>query len=482
MAAAAETIPKQATAVDWAQWESQFETPDQLTQPEGSVCIKEAADFGVESLARSRATQLIGRAAVGGAAEIEYTRQTDETSLMEAIHRAREGDPIARRMVEANVRSDAIERTIKAGHVMKKVKLEVNGRGQVLQYGQTAESIQINSLRYASQAPQIRERTEPEVRNMYRIEELRRRGVLKDYVFVVFSRAADTMSIDAMRAEGFFTDTMSMAIQATTEENDGSLTTEPAFVAGKRDRDGARHDAESLARLGDNIGMDYRGKSAAQVIDMPALVHKKYMPNGVIDVVAWLDAAAGGTFFGQGVPQQDYLQYLTQCAQREAELESTVQVIADQLIREAESITTHVGATSRLSKLSEEKLLHRALTDEKIDGLVFGEPAAFYLAGARYYLEAGDTDKANELFELALETASSSSCPGVGKESGISGSSEDSESGEQRNDSDCIYTSKECPMCKKKNVVTWDRQISGKHRRISGISGGCNCTKDYIKK
>jgi hypothetical protein len=50
--------------------------------------------------------------------------------------------------------------------------------------------------------------------------------------------------------------------------------------------------------------------------------------------------------------------------------------------------------------------------------------------------------------------------------------------GESSSGADCEYISKHCPSCGAKNVKTTDRKVMGNVRRISG---GCGCSKVYIK-
>lgn len=426
-----------------------------------------------DEFSRARAKRFIGSIATEASVEVSYAGGEQHASLKEALANACEGDVEARQLAEMNVRTDVIERTIKAGHVMS-VRQEVNAQGQLMQYGQTGRTIQANSLRYASRNPHIRERTEAEARNLFRIEDAHRQQLLDDHVFVVISRAADNMSDQDMHREGFFVDTMSVALQATSANADGSLTTESAFVAGKRHRDAERHDGETVMRLGRLLGVDLSGKSAAEIIDTPLLVPKSLMQNGVIDIVRLYDEAAGSdTFFGQDKPGHDYLAYVERCRQREAELEPTVQEIVAELIAESASFRTPLDATRRLHELSEAALVRRALYDHAIDTTVFGLESAEYIQAARYYAEQGEWDRAGEFMTKAVDSADSSSCPGGGVKSSENGDSDASENTAGK-DGDCEFTSKECPLCHKKNVRTVVKKLpSGKKH----ISGSCGCAK-----
>ena len=458
MVAAAETLLDVApTSTDFLLWEQE--------QPSAAEIVQTVPSLELDTAVREQAARFVGRVASG--AVLEASSETPmTTSLLEALHRAHAGEAEARRLVEMNVRTDVIERTIKAGHVMK-VDLAVNEHGQVLQHGQTAEAIQANSLRYAANSWQMRERTVAETRNMFRIETLHRQRLLEDNNFVVISRAADNMTLGAAAKVGFFTDTMSCAIQVTTTEGQG-LTTESAFVAGKAHANASRHDAETVVRFGRVLNVELAGKTAAQLIDTPLLVPKRMMPNGVIDLARLLDDAGGGLFFGQAVPRQDYLDFLQQCRQREADLEPTVQTIVAALIAEAPGIHTPVQATLRLGKLSGAHMLKRAVVDTRIDGLAFGLESAAYLEAARYAYQQGDFQLMESFLEKSIATETSSSCPGAGQEAG------GNESGEDGEDGDCYFISKQCPLCGAKNVKTLVRkQTDGKKH----ISGSCGCKK-----
>jgi len=134
-------------------------------------------EMEADKLVRARAARFIGACVTGQYVE-RASVETKTTvlqieSLYEAIHMAAEGDPTARQMIETNARTDVVERTIKAGHVIT-VDLNVDQTGKIQQHGQSMESVQANSLRLASRNRQMRERTEAEATNAFRIEQLHR--------------------------------------------------------------------------------------------------------------------------------------------------------------------------------------------------------------------------------------------------------------------------------------------------------------------
>ncbi len=423
-----------------------------LTQPDFQPVIT-VPEMASDHEVRLRAAQFIGAAVVGGAAELCSVEAPIE-SLHDALRRAAEGDATSRRLVETNVATDVIERTIKTGHVMQKTPLIITSEGKIWQYGQTMDSIQANSLRLASEHPIMRARTEAEARNAFRIEQLNRQGLLEDYSFVVLSRAEN------LPQYGFFTETMSVSIQVTGKQGDG-LALESAFVSGVATEGSQPHDEATIIRLGQLLGTDLTGKSAAEIIDTPLLIHNSLLPNGVIDLVRLYDQAAGGSFFGEDRLPQDYVEYLQFCHQRERQFSPRVAQITDELIAMATEIDSPLTAVRLLHDVSERHMVKQAIIDVSIDARVFGHVSGNFIEQARQALEAGDIEAASQYGRSAIETADSSSCP-----SGISKESKDDAS------ADCEFISKKCPLCNESNVKTTVKKI-GRHTKR--ISGSCGC-------
>lgn len=381
-------------------------------------------------------------------------------SLCQAIQQAAEGDTNARRLVHINARTDVIERTIKTGHVTEPVGLLRTENGNFIQHGQTTESVQANSLRFAADHPIMRARTEAETRNMFRTKDLYDKGFFADFNMVVISRAEN------LPEAGFFTDTMSCCIQVTSEQGDG-LQIESAFVSGVAVTGLEQHDEQTVVQLAQELdeSIDFYGKTAAEIIDMPILIPKDRMPNGVIDIVELFDDCAGGTFFGEAKPQQDYLAYKQKCREREAGFAGKVEQIVSELVAEAPSIQTPLQATERLHKISEKHMVEKAVQDPTINPMVFGAAAAIHIEAARFAQLQGDAGSIDFHMKKAVSLAESHSCPGA-KIKGLENELEEQEKPNAK-DEDCEFISKECPLCHKKNVKT----ISTKDY----IKGDCGC-------
>lgn len=432
--------------------------------------------------ARQRAANFIGAVAAGAWRETMPQSDAEEAikikpleSLYDAIKRAAAGNETAYKMVETNVATDVIERTIKAGHIIS-VDLMVDEAGTIQQHGQSMESVHANSLRFASGNQQMRERTEAETRNAFRIKDFYDQGKLNDYRFVVFSRAADNMSLSDMREAGFFTDTMSCAVQVTSAE-DCRLVTESAFVAGKANPEAARHDKATLKALFARLGVDIAAKDATALLDTPLLIHKDLLPDGALNLVEMYDEAAGDTFFGEAKPRQNYQAYKLKCQEREVGFKPKIDAIVSELIAEADTISSRVMAAERLHKLSGKHMIELAGQDFSIDPRVFGDEAAVRIEAARWHYEQGNIQLARQSLQEAVKYDQSSSCPSSLKNKSAGGGLNDAENtggNKEDDDADCDFVSKECPLCRKKDVKTVVKKEGGK----KVIRGDCGCKKD----
>lgn len=444
--------------------------------------IEVVPDMEDDAAIRFRAARFIGACLVNEQViaplnEANLTIQPIE-SLYDAIRLGVEGDEDALKLVETNVRTDVIERTIKSGHVIS-VDLCQDEAGRIQQHGQSMESVQANSLRFAADNQQMQERTKAEATNAFRIQQHYDEGRLEAYSFVVFSRAADNMTKKEMDEAGFFTDTMSCAIQVTSAKG-GRLTTESAFVSGIKVPGDDRHDADTIALLGDRLGVDYHDKSAAEIINTPLLIHNSLLENGVVDLVKLYDECAGGTFFGEVRPTEDYVEYKQKCEEREQMLQPKVDAVVRELLSEAPLINDRLTAVKRLHKISEKHMVEQAVFDDAINPLVFGPEAAVHIMEARIQFAQGNYDTGLHSLKHAKQTAKSNSCPSALKkalsEGSIDGSENGSDGKSENNDDDCEFVSKKCPICGEKNVLTTVRKLNKRDPKSKTvISGDCGC-------
>ncbi len=384
-------------------------------------------------------------------------RTASSKNLMDSLRLADSGDIDAEMSVDRNVITDFIERCIKAGIVME-VELQEGPDGEILQNGQTLDSIQANSVRYVGKHRNMKERIKIEARNSFRLEQEKNNGSLEDNYFVVFSLTDDEMTNKQLDDEGFFVDEMSCAIQATTMTADG-LVLQSAFVAGVNEPGTSRHDKHGIVAVGREIGIDFKDKTTTEILDMAVLIPKSLMPNGVIDLVKLYDKTLG-TFFGQNKPQQDYLEYTQFCKRRQAEFLPIAQKIRKQLIAEYSTFKTPTDATKRLGKLTEKYGVKNAVKDPTINPHVFGSVAAKHIEEARGLIASGNHEQAKVALQRAERTAKSSSCPGsiLDEQDKKNADGTEKETNEERNDEVETKSGKiRCIKCRetvnKKDVV-----------------------------
>lgn len=382
----------------------------QIFEPMPLVLV--VPEMAEDQFLRHQANRFIGSVATSHEVSIDLNEDPESIgSTMEAIRMAAAGSKVADKMLDINITTDAVERGIKAGIVLD-VDLEVDSKWDVSQNGQPLKSVHYNGLRYASGNNKMRSRSEAETRNGFRIAQHNKQGRLKDYNFVTFSCAADDMTLEELKDNKFFVETMSCAIQVTSGTDIG-LNMESAFVAGVKEGAEERHDIRAIVKLGALFGVDYSGMTAAEILDTPLLIHKSLMPNGAVDLVKLYDQIIGDSFFGQdnkGKPAQDYVEFKAICKQRIATFASRVAAIKKELIGEAGTIKTPLQAIERLDKLSQKHMVIHAVKDVSIDPRVFG-PAAFHIEQARLHEQRGNSELAQAATNRAQSVAKSTSCP-----------------------------------------------------------------------
>lgn len=400
-------------------------------------------------------------------------------SLKDAIKQAAAGSQQAELMIGANALAEITEITLKDGHV-RSVKLNVDEYGRQHQYGQTMQAVHENTLRLVPKDSPMRPRSEAEAANTLTIESALQRGDLKDNWAVVVTRAPGPkdMTIDEAKEEGFFTETMTFILQASTEcdeiiDNEPSsgkkVEMELAFMAGIPSEGEDRQDEAMVITLGDFAGADLRGLSVTETMSRVILIPKWKMPNGVTDLAQVIDKEFG-TFMGKDQPVQDYDVFKQTCKEREEMLQPKADAVVAQLIAESETIQDDLYAIQRLHKLAEKEMVQQAFFDRSIDPRVFG-PAAPLIEEGRRHIERGDYRSGLALVDTAVKIAKSDSCP-----SGVKSDSNEPDANSE-NDTDCTFVSKECPECGKKNVKT--KVSFSKITKLRRVSGSCKCVKYY---
>ncbi len=356
---------------------------------------------------RRRCQKFIGSIAVVNEV-LDSSESYRTANLMEALHKAETGDPEAIKLVAANIRTDLIERRYKAGVVVES-ELEEDGDGSLRQFGQSMRDVYGNTLSYTVPGSEAAQRAPIEALNGHRIEDLRLQGYLEDHYFVVFSTCPEGMTDEELDKNNYFSATKTAALQLTYEIN-GSPKVESAFVAGVAEPGADRHDLQALREVAAHFSIDYSDLDPRQILNRPMLIPKSLLPNGLLDIVKMYDQAAGGTFFGQAKPVQNYEEYKIFCQKRERELEPLVRKIMSEMLA-GPRVKTPLEAVKLLDELSRRYTFDAALTDNSIDRQIFGPASAAYLEEYDRLAQQGNHEAAQDVLAKARQADASFSCP-----------------------------------------------------------------------
>lgn len=388
-----------------------------------TVVLSELAE-DVELKEQAHRSLRLGSIAVASEVEVgeESVPKDKAQTLQEAIEDAYKGDLKAKEIVRINARTDVIERTQKAGHVTRPIKLHRDSENEIHQYGYKMKRVIINAWHHATDQPEMKPRVIAENNNVFRLHNEIVKGNLEDACFVEMSLAADNMSKAAMDQVGFFTDTMTCMIRITYMQ-DGEIYMQNAMLAGVKKPGGERHDRRGIAAIAQEQGidLDFENMSSTETLDTPFLVRQdgRTPEQVLLGLVKQYDKGAG-TFFGEDKPQGDYEQVVIDSAKLEEDFECKVESITNDLINHATFINSPKDASRLLNKVSAKYMLEQAVVDRRIDAMVFGGPAAADLELARMYHQQGNNKLATEAANRALKKETSSSCPGgVSKKYGL---------------------------------------------------------------
>ena len=354
----------------------------------------------------------------------ETHEQTAETNLLDMIKQANAGSVEARSMVSQNVAAANSEVCFKDRHI-RKVTTLVNEDGQLMQSGQTMMSVYRNAIIRSNRHPKLQEITRIEALNGHRIEDALRAGELKDNYFVVVSIVPGDIPEKDLGpdGDGYFLDSLTFAIQATTEEADSAVTIESAFRAGVEDAEdlsfeerlASRLDIGIIAKVYARLGL-IAPATAPELLANGPLIPKESMPNGLVDFFRWCDEARD-EIRGETVERkpEDYIDIIEQSKKREASLEETNQKVLDELLLRGQGLTDQIDAIKLMWQLSKRYTVEASFVNPHINPRVFGGEAAQYIMQIRQHIEEHGTNDLSELNLLknkAHETAVATGCGG----------------------------------------------------------------------
>ncbi|HSD56111.1 MAG TPA: hypothetical protein VLA92_03075, partial [Candidatus Saccharimonadales bacterium] len=431
----------------------------------------------LEQQARIDAVRFTGSVAIRGeAGEVIAAQPKNESSLMTAAQEAAMGDVRGRNVLKNNASTDVAERLYKAGH-QTKVHMEVIG-GYFQQDGRRMIDLHRSTLEHTVLVGEMFDRTKREIRNLTLFERLHAAGIFETHDAAVFSTSSTQMTQEEKEQYGMFVATETCSLQLLSASGN-QLELGTALVAGKRTPDSERHDIETIHKLAAARGIQLETSDGTEMISQVMLIPKGEV-TGVEDIVEWYDDAAGGTFYGEDKPRQDYKEHAIVCQERTDGFEDMVENIVNQLMADAHTFRTPMDAIMRLDELSALYSRQYAIKDRDINLMVFGKEAAVHLQDARLFMEMGQMDRFDDAMSLAAKSDNSSSCPlfknGSSSGGGVedaSGGSEEAEMAEKKHG--------KCPFCRApvfvdpcaKRIECWDcKAMASNGAIISQGNGG----------
>lgn|GEM_PF-1590972 len=387
--------------------------------PENTVKLAHETEF--ENEAQARFARWRGALAVADTVEIQEVEVAPpKTNLKEQIERARAGDEQAEKSVRLNVGRATHEGFFKKNHVTKPVEMERGEKGQLIQFGQSLESVHGNAIIMRPNRHKIlKEITEAEALNGQRIQLADERGELEDNYYVVFSVVPDDVPEEQLdhRGDGYFVADLTLAAQATTQTNN-KVTTEQGFMAGVEtdgnetfdERLEKRIDLEAIAALYRRFNK-VAPKTAAELIENGLFIPKHMMPNGVIDVMRWTQEEMD-KILGRDIERtvEDYVALREESRRKEASVAEVEEKVYRGLL--AAEYSDPMQPVAKMWQLVKDHGVEKAGTNYAIDSTAFGRQAEIKINKSRESYKAGDHEAAQLYLMEAKQVAVISGCGG----------------------------------------------------------------------
>ncbi len=337
---------------------------------------------------------------------VETSEQINDSTMLSVVQGAKLGDPAKLRMMKTNIGTDIAERMFKIG--LSEVALEFR-QGRLLQEKQPLRDISANSLRYSVANPEMTRRFLYDNQHVFVVEALQPTGILDTHDAIVYSTTPTNMSAKEKADYGLYVDTESCAIQRFSLSGEKAVL-ETAFVAGKPTPTSERQDIAIIRQLAEQSGVILPTNDGTDMLQYMVLVPKSDIPNGLIDIIKRYDAISG-TFFGEAKPRRDYDAYAVECKTRTKVFAGVIEQIMNQMLAEAHLYKTPLEVVMRLDELSEHFCVKFAANHREVNTAVFGKTSALHLEEYRFFMDRGDTTRADESLIKAQATAKSGSCP-----------------------------------------------------------------------
>jgi len=429
---------------------------DELEEPD----VYLAREASHERFTQARFKRWLGSLSFRRTVEVKSTQESvDDTNLLEKIREAKAGSAEALGMVGINVSTAVTEACFKDRHVTE-VTLEVGDDGELFQFGQSMLGVHANALTMRPGRHSIlQEITHIEALNGHRIKDGLQAGVLDDHWLLVPSIVPNGVPEGDLghKGDGYFLDSLTFVLQATTKQSTGEVITQSGFMAGVEADENAsfeelisrRYDIRALARIYEQLGQE-PPSTAAGFLDGGLYIPKSLMPNGVIDFMRWCDEATD-ELFGRDMERQpeEYAAIIEESKQREASLADVRQHVIDDLLAAADVLEAPMDAVRLMWELVKKYTVDASFSNTYIDPRVFGAEAAGYICQVRQDIKSGvDPALIEENKQRAQETAVVSGCGGGASSKSDSGGTQAGGEGNAAGGTE-VLKCVTCPFCKK---------------------------------
>lgn len=348
------------------------------------------------------------------------------------------------------------------------------------QYGYNQRAIFANGAQHAAH-PVERDRRGIETLNEIRIEDGYRKGYTTDYYYVEISRkpASEEMTEQVATDLGYY-HTARVMMRLTDVDAEGKRITETIAVSGV-DENNERHDDRGVANIYQTLGLAVEEQTPTGILQAAFWVHKDVMPERSAGLARLYDEGLGAdTFCGVPGKAGDYSSLVEESRIREKQVEEEL----DKRVRGLATELTVTDVDKQLKVMAEHAKDFAAelcSEHEEYSPAQFGAVAAVHITNTRMFIEQNNYEAARQSLKEAKETSVVSMCgmqfkaaksgeaPTSSANADPSAESNSEGGGESSSSDECDFISKQCPICKKRNVKT---TVTKTH-----IKGSCGCVK-----
>ncbi|HWB38929.1 MAG TPA: hypothetical protein VG604_01690 [Candidatus Saccharimonadales bacterium] len=394
---------------------------EQLLERTNKPPVKSVAEFDFYEESQAEFQQWYGGLALENTVQLELRQPT--ANLTTNIEAANAGSVEALEMVRINVDTAVTEAVFKDRHI-RRVYLERDSNGELVQFGQPNKTIQRNAIvERPNRHPLLKGITKAEAGNSFFIDSALQTAELVDNYFIVASIVPTGVPEKDLghSGDGYFLTDLTLALQATTEQPDGRVTTDSAFMAGVEagesktfeERMKTRFDIRALQKVYEWLGQE-PPETAQEFLENGLMIPKAKMPNGLTDFMRLYDLAAAEVL-GHDVERnpERYEDIWEVSRQREASIQTVRDKVLERILAAGPTLKgrSPMLSITLLWKFVREYTVQDALTNRFIDPKVFGRGAE-HIRMARIGYDSGNIALQHEAMRNAALYSEISGCGG----------------------------------------------------------------------